>query len=835
MNRFKLLAFKIIAVLIVPLALIALLELGLRLVGVGYNTDVFVEKKGVVRSNWPFTFKYFPWSVARPMKALPFKAEKEPGSLRIFVLGGSAAQGYPAPEFGISRQMQVMLEQAYPERKIEVINAAISAVNSHVMLPVAQACLQYDPDFLIVYLGNNEVVGPYGSGTFYSGFSNNLSVIRLSQSIQSLRLYQLLARLTGRQASPAGSWKSMDSYLTNTLYEGDERLKPVYENFDRNLDDLISAAADEDCPVILSTVGVNLLDSPPFASKSSDHAEAQYQSGLIKLEAGKPEEALAAFKEARDWDGLRFRADSRVNAVIRDQAVTHESDVTLVDSEQLFEREESGAVSVPGDHYFYDHVHLSFDGNFLVAKAMAEAVVSRLDPSSRFSTSKETVSAALVYTDWDELRLAQNLTDQLLSKPPFTNQWNHRERQLARRREVRKMAAQFTPDKLEIARGRYEAGLEKRPDSGSLKRRLSELWVEKGDPEKARELLLSVVRDSPETIEAYSELSLVSVSLGKFEEAERSILEILDRNPYAIEARNAYLLILFNSRQFEKAADYCEELIEAHPGDPGFRHAFADILEAQGKRSKAKEQLRTALKIDPGHSRSRQLLIGIRQSENGVANALRVAQAWVRADPGSAEAQHEMAQVLSRKKDYRGALEHYRKAMELDPDFVIARSNYVKTMASLRRLHEAIPFLSEELSEDPEIREGHSLLGLALDVAGRRKEAVQVFRSGLEREPNNVKLLRELAWIKSTSKDAQLRNGPEALQFAKRAVELAPSEADFHQVLAAAYAENREFDNAIRSARRALKLAEASNQQGLSNLIRQCLPAYENKQPIRVD
>ena len=98
-----------------------------------------------------------------------------------------------------------------------------------------------------------------------------------------------------------------------------------------------------------------------------------------------------------------------------------------------------------------------------------------------------------------------------------------------------------------------------------------------------------------------------------------------------------------------------------------------------------------------------------------------------------------------------------------------------------------------------------------------------------------MKILRELAWIKATSKDPQLRNGSEALQLAKRAVELSPSEADFHQVLAAAYAENRQFDSAISSARRALELADASNQQSLSGLIRQCLSAYENKQPIRVD
>ena len=505
MNCFKLLAFKLIAIVIVPLAFFVVFELGLRLVGFGYNTKVFVEEKGIVRSNWPFTFKYFPWSVARPMKSLQFTAKKEPGTLRVFVLGGSAAQGYPAEEFGISRQMQFMLEQTYPKRKIEVINAAISAVNSHVMLPVAKDCLQYDPDFLMVYLGNNEVVGPYGPGTFYLGFSNNLTLIRLSQMIKSLRLYQMFVVLAGRHTSAAGSWKGMESYLANTLYEDDERLEKVYKHFDRNLGDLISAAADENCPIILSTVGVNLQDSPPFASKESDHADSQYQLGLANLEAGKTEDALVAFKSARDWDGLRFRADRRLNSVIRRQSSLPEGQITVVDSERLFEDGGPGLVSVPGGDYFYDHVHLSFTGNFIVAKAMTEAIVSQISPPSRFSTSLESVSTALVYTDWDELRLTRELTEQLLSKPPFTNQWNHRERQLARRRQLNKIAAQFTPEIFEKTREQYEAGIERRPNSDSLKRRMSKLLLESGDREKALQILLSVVRDDPENIEAYNE------------------------------------------------------------------------------------------------------------------------------------------------------------------------------------------------------------------------------------------------------------------------------------------------------------------------------------------
>ena len=429
----------------------------------------------------------------------------------------------------------------------------------------------------------------------------------------------------------------------------------MYKHFDRNLGDLISEAATNDCPVILSTVGVNLLDSPPFASQESDHANAQYQLGLDHVQAGRPVEALAALKQARDRDGLRFRADSNLNAVIRDQAVKLDGQVSLVDCEKLFEGGDSGTLSIPGDDYFYDHVHLSFAGNFLVAKALAEALVAQLGPSPSFAPSRERVASALVYTEWDQLQIIRPLTEQLLSKPPFTNQIKHREKQLARQRQVRKLTAKLTPDSLEKTRELYESAVEKQPDE-YLKRNMSQLLADMGSPEKAMELLRSIVRDFPKHIEAYNQLSLIALRQEDYAEAERSIQKILNLNPYAIEARNDYLLMLFNSRRFEEAERYCQRLMDDHPGDPGFPYVFAEILNAQAKGRDAIEQLSTVLQIDPKHAQSHRLLIQIHQGRNDGSKALQVAHAWTLADPESAEAQNEKAQLLAQQKDFEAAL-----------------------------------------------------------------------------------------------------------------------------------------------------------------------------------
>lgn len=835
MNRTQLFLFRFITVLVSPVLVLIVLELILRVVGFGYNMSVFVEEKGLVRSNWPFTFKYFPWSMARPMKPVQFEVEKRPGSLRIFVLGGSAAQGFPEEAFGMAGQLQVMLEQAVPNRNIEVINTAITALNSHGVLPVAKACLKYDPDLLVVYVGNNEVVGPHGAASVFSGFSNSLFLVRVGDALKSLRLYQMLVMLTGKHRSPTGSWKGMEFFLNNTLYPGDERLSVVYDHFACNLDDLVTEAQKSNCPVILSTVGANLLDNPPFASRKPNHAENQYVLGFDHLEAGNYAAAQLAFRQARDWDGLRFRVDSELNQVIRGCASKFFGYVTLVDAERSLSKSDLSVQGVPGDSLFYDHVHLSFAGNYTVAKELAKAVVANMGDGMTDLPTMETVASTLAYTEWDRLKIARQLAERLLNKPPFTHQWKHRDKQLARQREIRRLAGRSNPDLRESSRRLYQAALTKNPDDPDLKFRLSSLLAEMDQSEAAHNLLEEVIDEYPYNHEALFKLGELSAASGNFDEAERHLTAILNLNPFAIEVRNAYLKLLFEAGRIKEAIDYNEDLVEDHSKDPDIRYVFALILNSSGKKQEALRQLREAVAIDPRHKESRSLILKLVRNGGDLVRAEGEARAWTKADPGSSEAHSRLAEVLTERENYKAATEEYLAAINLNPDFVIARSRYIQTMEQLGRIHEAIRFLGMQLKEDPDILEGHSMLGLTLDAVGRKQQGIALLRVGLLRDPNSLKCLRELAWILATTKSDSSRNGIEAVELAERLVKLAPNDPDFRNVLAAAYAETRQFGKAIAEAQQGLRLARATNNQELSGIIAQCLAAFQDGQPLRAN
>src|SRR5437879_4759912 len=114
------------AALLLPLAVLCVLELILRLAHYGYPTHFFIPARfhgsTVLVENPKFGWQFFPPPLARRPIPLMLTPQKPPGTYRIFVFGESATQGHPDPAFSFSRILSVLIEARYPGTKFEVIN-----------------------------------------------------------------------------------------------------------------------------------------------------------------------------------------------------------------------------------------------------------------------------------------------------------------------------------------------------------------------------------------------------------------------------------------------------------------------------------------------------------------------------------------------------------------------------------------------------------------------------------------------------------------------------------------------------------------------------------------
>ena len=104
----------------------------------------------------------------------------------------------------------------------------------------------------------------------------------------------------------------------------------------------------------------------------------------------------------------------------------------------------------------------------------------------------------------------------------------------------------------------------------------------------------------------------------------------------------------------------------------------------------------------------------------------------------------------------------------------------------------------------------------------------------LARKPDDVTLLKRLAWILATSSNASARNGARAIQQAERAVALTGSRDPVaFDVLAAAHAEAGQFDGALAALAKAVDLVRANGPADLVPTLRSHLELFEAKRPVR--
>ncbi len=145
-----------------------------------------------------------------------------------------------------------------------------------------------------------------------------------------------------------------------------------------------------------------------------------------------------------------------------------------------------------------------------------------------------------------------------------------------------------------------------------------------------------------------------------------------------------------------------------------------------------------------------------------------------------------------------------------------------------------IEHFRQAVRKDPDLIDAYAPLGGLLSNLGRYAEARQAWQDGLGRDPNHLELTNNLAWLLATCPDATVRNGPAALKHAERACDATGHENPFAlDSLAAAQAENGQFDQAVKTVERAIELAGSQGHHNALSGMRSRSAMYEAGRPYR--
>ncbi|HEY1786510.1 MAG TPA: tetratricopeptide repeat protein [Verrucomicrobiae bacterium] len=767
-------------------------ELVLRLVGFGYPTGFLLssERAGhpvFVQNNW-FGWRFFGAAMARIPEPFCIPKVKDPDTVRVIVFGESAAQGDPQPRFGLTRMLQAMLELRYPGTRFEVINAAIVAINSNVILPIARDCTAANGDIWVIYMGNNEVVGPYGAGTVFGQQTPPLPLIRSVIALKSTRFGQLMdavAREIHRSPMDQSQWGGMEMFLNQQVRADDPRMNAVYDHFARNLSDIISAGRHSGASIVVSTVAVNLKDCAPFASEhrpgltdtDKKKWESFYQSGVAAQTTGNIQEAADAFREAaridddfaelrfrqgscalalgqtanaqkqltaaRDLDTLRFRCDSRLNDSIR-QIVSTRNDprVVLADAEHSFA--DHSPNDLPGDDLFYEHVHPTFDGNYLLALTVAPKLESLLPeriatqvPAGRAWPSEADCARRLAWSDREkEAALAEIFSR--LAVLPFTGQMNHQAEVNKIQVGLEKLMPASQPAGIQAAENSCKQALAIAPDDPVVREQLAVLEQSSGDLTDAAVNARRAVEFLPSASEDWSQLGTISAEQRDYDGAAIAFRRAFQLNPESVWA-------LKNLAQAQNDSGHPKQAINE------YKHALAvnshfgpawlglgQMYEKMGNQAEAEDCYQKALSNRVKNGTELRTLARFCESRGWREAAATNYDDAISLSPGDATLYVEAGQNLEALNRHADAEKLFSAAVKLSPDLMQAHFLYGLELGRDGNASGAAEQFRQAVRIMPNLSQARLNFGIALENEGKYSEALIQFEKVLEQDPSNT-------------------------------------------------------------------------------------------------
>lgn len=343
---------------------------------------------------------------------------------------------------------------------------------------------------------------------------------------------------------------------------------------------------------------------------------------------------------------------------------------------------------------------------------------------------------------------------------------------------------------LEIARGEGTGDL-------SIDLALARLYLERDRHADAIPLLRRIVNEQPQYAEASILLAEAQEASGSPEAAIETLQALLEDQPQFFRARVQLAELYDRQRQWNDAAQAWAAVQKLNARNTEVMARRATSLMNGARPADAEVVLREALKLSPNDVRLTFMLTQAQRDAGNLDAAEATARALRSAHPEDPRTVYLLAQML----DARG---RYQEIVDLlTPEIARLRSAKAKpgqiglllgaqglALLQLKRHDEALAVYKEAIAASPDDTSVMFQFGAALDRAGRRPAAQQVFRDLIARNPLDANALNYLGYMlaeQGTSLD-------EAVSLIQRALKVDPDNPSYLDSLGWAYFQQGKLD-----------------------------------------
>jgi len=590
----------------IPVVIIVLLEISLRVFNYGRVYDQWVPMgEGRLTLNPDIAFRYFYNSDKVPSANYNYFDEiKKENSYRVFVLGGSSAAGFPyTPNGAFSRYIRKRLQLLYPEKNIEVVNIAMSAINSYALRDMMTGVLDEQPDLIIIYTGHNEYYGALGVGSVETLGDTRFivnTVIWLNQFKTFELLRDLIKSFSGLFSEPVKQDGTLMARMSqrNLIPFNSEKYFAGLDQFEGNLRDILEMATQENIPVVLGLLVSNLKDQKPFESVSEDDqptADEIFELAKLKLNSGNIDEADSLFRLAKDLDALRWRAPEDMNKIISN--LGNEFSYPVVKLVSAFNAESiSGVV---GDDLITDHLHPNLRGFQIIGREI-------VNEGLRAGTFPQDYNTKLSFEVQDSITLSQyEFTDLDSTIAQYQiiilkSDWPYTKEKISDEEKLALLNMQTYSDTLAYKVGKGDLSWE------AAHLQLARYWLLNGDIESFQKEIRAATDEYPFDPYPNEIAAQLLIDQKNFEEAYPYLLKQNELKSSAYSTKWLGIIELLNNK-VEPAIKYLSQSISYNSSDAMVYYNLAGAYSMKKDYKTSLQMVNRCLQIEPNYELAKNL------------------------------------------------------------------------------------------------------------------------------------------------------------------------------------------------------------------------------------
>jgi tetratricopeptide (TPR) repeat protein len=262
----------------------------------------------------------------------------------------------------------------------------------------------------------------------------------------------------------------------------------------------------------------------------------------------------------------------------------------------------------------------------------------------------------------------------------------------------------------------------------------------------------------PREEEFYIALGDAWTNSGNSKAAVAAFEQAVRINPKSVTALRSFAASLKTSGNVSRSEQILNRALALAPLDGSTWNQYAMLEADLGRTDRAIEKLQKALALNPDLPEGDLNLATLFVREGQTEPAETALKRALSIDPYDAAAYDLMGRVLAGKNEMPMALYSFQKATHLRPDYAPYLYNYALALVGAQRLDEARTQAQAAVNADPDLAEGHVLLGrlLATDhpYPAKKKSPRPIIETFEARGPGGERLRFEIEEF-STDQDVQ--------------------------------------------------------------------------------